>query len=433
MSETRDAGEAAQGLWAASAATPPFEAPALSGERSVEVAVVGGGFTGLSVALHLAERGVSVALVEAQEFGHGASGRNGGQVNPGLKYGEAALAARFGDAGRGLYRLGQEAPDFLGETIAAKRLQCDWQQPGLIRLAHNGKALERLRADAATLRAQGVAAVDLDAAAVAARVGSRRYPGGLYDPRGASVQPLDLARELARAAHAAGAALFAGTPATALAQRAGRWQLDTPGGRLTARRVVVATNAYSDALVPRLARSLLPVNSFQVATAPLDARHATVLPGGETVYDSRRLVLYFRRSPDGRLVLGGRASFSSAQTQRADAPDYGVLETVLRGIFPVLDDLPITHRWTGLVGITPDFLPHYHALDDGLHVLVGFNGRGVALSHRLGAHLAAMLAGDDVAPALPAMPLRPFPLHRFRAPVLNLGMRWNHLLDRFGL
>jgi sarcosine oxidase len=320
---------AAQGLWAAAAATPPFEAPALEGEREVDVAIVGGGFTGLSIALHLAERGVATALLEAHEIGHGASGRNGGQVNPGIKLDEKALAARFGEAGRALHRFGQEAPDFLGALIARKALDCGWRQPGLFRLAHNATAHAKLTQAAKTLKREGVAVEELGPDDVARRVGTTRYPGGLYDPRGASVQPLDLAREMARAAGEAGAAIHPHSPASALARARGLWRLDTAHGRLWARKVAVATNAYSDALVPGLARSLLPVNSFQIATAPLKAGHGHILAGGETVYDSRRLVLYFRRSPDGRLVMGGRASFSSARAQSPHAPDYATSSTCL--------------------------------------------------------------------------------------------------------
>jgi len=196
--------------------------------------------------------------------------------------------------------------------------------------------------------------------------------------------------------------------------------------------VVLATNAYSDGLVTGLAQSLLPVNSFQVATAPLGALAEKLLPGDETVYDSRRLVLYFRKSPDQRLIMGGRASFSSLRATTGQVADYSVLESVLHGVFPELRDTEIEYRWTGLVGITLDYLPHYHVLDDDLHVLVGYNGRGVALSHRLGAWLAGRLTGSQEKVEIPATPIRPFPLHRFRAPILNLGMQWNRLLDVLG-
>lgn len=418
-------------LWAATATSPaPPETP-LEGERDVEVAIVGGGFTGLSAALHGAEAGAKVALVEAETIGFGASGRNGGQVNPGVKAGETALADRFGEAGRTLHRLGQEGPDFLADLVARKGLSCRFERCGLIRLAHNEAVLATVRAAGAELRKAGVPIEELDAKQAERRVGTSLYRGGYRDPRGASVHPLDLARELARVAAAAGARLFSRSPALSLSREAGRWRIETPGGTLLADRVLVATNAYTDGLVPRLAETLLPVNSFQIATGPLPPG-LSVLPGRETVYDSRRLILYFRVSPDGRVMLGGRASFSSSFTTSAREADYSVLEKVLTGIFPQLAGIPISHRWTGLVGITLDSLPHYHEPEQGLHVLVGYNGRGVALSVRAGAFLGRKLAGASEPGDLPVTPIRPVPFHRYKSTFLNLGMQWNRLLDVLG-
>lgn len=419
-------------LWTATASAQPFEAPALAGERVVEIAIVGGGFTGLSAALHAAELGASVAVLEAGPIGYGASGRNGGQVNPGVKLDETALAARFGEAGRGLYQMGQEAPDFLAALIERKGLKCHFSRPGLLRLAHHPAALATLRQVAGELRKVGVPVEDLDAADVERRVGTTRYLGGLFDRRGGSLHPLDLVRELARAARDAGAIIFPSSPALSLRRQTGNWRIATRSGALLARKVLIATNGYTDALVPGLAQSLLPVNSFQIATAPLGHELDGILPNAETVYDSRRLVLYFRRSPDGRLILGGRASFISSRQTSADAADYSVLESVLHGIFPALRETPITHHWTGLVGITFDHLPHYHSIGDDLHIMVGYNGRGVALANRIGAWLGLELAGKAEALRLPNTPITPFPFHFARSALLNVGMKWNRLLDHFG-
>jgi len=419
-------------LWLASASTSPSPAPSLQGERVVDIAIVGGGFTGLSAALHSAELGCSVAVLEAETIGYGASGRNGGQVNPGVKLDEQALAARFGESGRSLYRFGQEAPDYLADLIFRKNLRCSFDRKGLIRLAHNERALATVRQAAISMRAGGIAVEDLDAGQVEKRVGTTRYPGGLYDPRGASVHPLDLARELARVATEAGVTIFQRSPALSLHRQAGRWRIVTPEGALVAKKVLVATNAYTDTLVPGLAQTLLPVNSFQIATGPLGDIARQILPDGQTAYDSRRLILYFRKSPDGRLVLGGRASFSSSRSTSDKVADYSVLEKVLHGIFPILKTVPITYRWTGLVGVTADHLPHYHALPDDLHAVLGYNGRGVALSHRLGAWLGRKLAGQPERNEIPTTPVKPFPMHAWRETVLNLGMHWNRVLDLFG-
>jgi len=418
-------------LWAATASAPPPPETPLQGEARVDLAIVGGGFTGLSAALHAAEAGAKVAVLESEIIGFGASGRNGGQVNPGVKAGEAVLAGRFGDAGRTLFHLSQEAPDFLADLVARKALSCRFERCGLIRLAHNDTALATVRAAAADLRRTGVPVEEFDASDVERRVGTRRYRGGYRDPRGASVHPLDLARELARAATVAGARIHARSPMLSLARDTGRWRVTAPGGALLADRVLIATNAYSDGLIPGLAASLLPVNSFQIATEPLPAG-VVVLPGRETVYDSRRLVLYFRISPDGRLMVGGRASFSSSRATSTRVADYSVLEKVLAGIFPQAAGIPISHRWTGLVGITMDHLPHYHEPEPGLHVMVGYNGRGVAMATRAGAFLGRKLGGAPEAGALPVSRIQPVPFHRYKAALLNVGMQWNRVLDVLG-
>ncbi|MGE0213838.1 MAG: NAD(P)/FAD-dependent oxidoreductase [Parvibaculaceae bacterium] len=421
-------------LWAASSRAKPFAGEPLSSETTADVAVVGGGFTGLSTALHLAEGGRDVVVLEAEEIGHGASGRNGGQVNPGLKYDEAALQAKFGPEGSRFYRLGQEAPDFLATLVERLGLNCGFERPGLIRLAHNGHAFKLMKAAGDDMERAGISIERLeDARAVAKKIGTERYLGGFIDPRGRSVHPLDLAREMARACAAAGVRVHTRSRANGLAERSGGWRVSTGSGAVQAGEVVVATNGYTDGLIPGLAASLLPVNSFQIATAPLEGKLAEeILPGRNTVYDSRRLILYFRKTRDERVVLGGRASFNSSAGVLGNREDYSMLEKVLAGIFPQLRGQPIAHRWTGLVCITADFLPHYHRPAPKLHVVVGFNGRGVALSHRVGAWMANRLLGQEDAGEIPATPIVPIPFHQYREPLLNMAMQWNRLLDLFG-
>ncbi|MCC5984521.1 MAG: FAD-binding oxidoreductase [Rhodobacteraceae bacterium] len=424
----------APGLWAATACEVAPEAMPLEGEASADVAIIGGGFTGLSTGLHLAEAGVDAVVLEAAAFGYGASGRNGGQVNPGLKWGLSELEARFGEVGARLFRLGDTAPDFLAALVQRLQLPCRFRRDGVLRLSHTAAAATAARADAESLRARGIDAVPLDPEDAARYSGTDYYCGGLLDPRGGSVHPLDLVRSLAHAGRSAGLRLHAHSPATALERHGAGWRIETSGGRLCARSVVIATNGYSDALVPGLARSLLPVNSFQIATAPLPPEVAsTILPGGQTAFDSRRLIVYFRKSPDNRLVYGGRASFSSDRETGTDTGDYAAIHQAMIETFPQLSGIAIAHRWTGLVCITPDFLPHYHRPAEGLHAVVGFNGRGVALSVHAGAWLAGQVTGQPMPDVgMPCTPIRPLPFHTLRAPLLNLAMRGQQLLDRLG-
>jgi len=421
---------AVESIWQATAKTADICLDQLKGPIEADVVVVGGGYCGLSAALHLAEAGVSVCLLEARRIGRGASGRNGGQANPGLKLGENALVQRFGEQGRKLFTLGEEAVDFLEALIARKQLECRFRRPGVIRLAHSPAAAATLNGAADDLEARGIKVTRLDAAAVAARVGTSRYTAGIIDHRGGNLHPLDLARELARAAREAGAQIFVESPAVRMTSDGGRWRIHTRAGSVHAHQVVVATNGYTDGLVPGLAASLLPVNSFQIATAPVS--EDTILPGGEAAYDSRRLILYFRRTTEGQVILGGRASFSMSADDARRAADYDVLVHVLHDLFPSLRNVSVMHRWTGLVCITPDFLPHYHVPRPGVHVALGFNGRGVAMATRTGAWLANRLLDRPSTGEIPLTEIGRIPLHALRAPVLNVVMKWNKFMDSLG-
>ena len=395
--------------------------------------MVGGGFAGLSAALHLAEYGAAVSLVEANEIGFGASGRNGGQANPGLKLDQEALTRRFGETGKALFQLGEEAVDFLASLIFRKKLRCQFVQPGLVRLAHLPSAMRALDAVHKALNARGIQAKRLSLQDIETIVGTKRYCGGLLDPRGGSLHPLDLARELARVAVEAGAKIYAHSRATALQKAGDRWRVVCPTGNIIANAIAFTTNAYTDDLLPNLARSILPVNSFQIATEPLKSQLTRgILPDRHAVYDSRRLVLYFRKSPDDRIMLGGRASFDPNSDVRSDLLDYDVLVRTLHGIFPQLKGIPVSYRWTGLVCITPDHLPHYHSPRSGLHVALGFNGRGVAMATRTGAWLARKILGKSDTGDIPHTEIGTIPFHAWRAPVLNLIMKWNRFMDFIG-
>ncbi|QPC42630.1 FAD-binding oxidoreductase [Kaustia mangrovi] len=416
-------------LWAATAVAPKrFDA--LEDDIATEVAVVGGGFTGLSTALHLSERGIDVAVIEAAEPGWGASGRNGGQVIPGLKYDPDELEAMFGaDLGGRMAKAAGEAPDVVFDIVARYGLDCEADRRGWIQAAFGRKSLETLTRRARQWQARGVAARALDGAEATRLIGGKGYVGGWADPRGGGLQPLSYARELARVAAGNGARIFAATPATKLSRSAKGWRVETPGGSVTAATVILATNGYTDALWPGLERSVIPVYSFQIATVPLSENlRRTVLPEGHVVSDSRRLLRYFRLDSHGRLLMGGRSPF----TDRPTFEDGRTLKGWIEEMFPQLGDVEMEYVWSGRVAVTADHLPHLNALAPGVYAALGFNGRGVAMTTQMGRILADLASGTPAEELpFPVTSVQPIRFHGFYRPVLEGLVRYYRLRDRW--
>lgn len=416
-------------LWTSSAEEPVVPAPPLVGTTRVDAAVVGGGFAGCAAALALAEAGASVALLEAQDIGWGASGRNGGQVIPGLKLDPSELRARFGDAaGRALAEQAGGAADLVFGLVARHAIRCAPVRAGWIQAAHAPQALDRVLRRARDWDAEGAPVELLDAAALRDRTGTAGYCGGWRDKRAGTVQPLAYVRGLARAAAAAGAALHGGSPVRRLSCQPGGWLLEAEGGTVLAPAVLICTDAYSGALVPGLAQSMLLVQSVQVATGPMPAElRARVLPGGECVSETRRLAYYFRTSPDGRLVFGGRGAVGDAHS----ATMFASLLRAMHRTVPGSAGLPVEHRWSGQVGLTLDGLPRVLEPQPGLFVGMGYNGRGVAMATRMGGWLADRLHRGAATP-LPASAMAPIPWHGARRPALAAGIALAWLRDRLG-
>ncbi|MBP0444100.1 FAD-binding oxidoreductase [Roseomonas sp. SSH11] len=411
----------------------PGAAPLRPG-ATAEVAVIGGGFTGLSVALHLAEAGRDVALLEAHEPGWGASGRNGGQVNPGLKLDPDAIEARFGPAtGAALIELSYGAPQALFDTIARHQIRCDARQQGTLRAARGDVAARAVHESATQCITRGMPVEWLDRAAMRSLTGSSEYAGGLIDRRGGDVNPLALARGLARAAANAGARLHFPARATGLRREGGAWHVQTENGDvLRAEQVVLGTNGYSDGLWPGLSRSVVPVFSSIVATKPLpDALAAAVLPQRCSAYEAGIVTMYYRVDQENRLVLGGRGP------QRAiRSPDQvRYLIHHAERLWPGLrGTAEWTHGWNGQLAMTADHLPHVHRPAPGLVAMLGYNGRGVALANALGKALARELSGGDPVPQ-PDQPIRAIPFQRFWRLGVTAGMlagRARDAIDRRG-
>ncbi len=401
-----------------------------AGEITVDVAVIGGGITGCSTALNAAEAGASVILLEARTIGWGASGRNGGQVIPGLKYDPSELTAKYGeDAGRRLTEAVGNAADVVFDRISKHRIDCDPKRGGWVQAAHAAPALSRVQRRAQDWMKAGAPVELLDASGLERLVGTREYLGGWIDKRAGTLHPLSYTRGLARAAREAGVAIHENSPVEALEQKGQDWLLKTAGGLIKARSVVIGTDAYSTPLVAGLPEAMLLVQSAQLATEPLsDNLQAHILPNGCCCSETRRLAFYFRLSPDGRLMFGGRGAVGDAESPVFTA----ALAAAMRRVFPEAADVPVAFSWSGQIGLTLDGLPRVHEPAPNLHIGMGYNGRGVAMATVMGGWLAAK-AVQGKAPPLPVTPLAPIRWHRLRRPALALGIASAWVRDRMGL
>jgi glycine/D-amino acid oxidase-like deaminating enzyme len=412
----------------AAAAVPT---PALSGERRVSVAIVGGGYTGLSTALNVAERGAEVALVEAGEPGWGAAGRNGGQVNAGLKHEPDEVERRLGPVhGPRLVRLAGGAPDYLYSLVERHGLECEADRTATLRAAYRQGDIGALETHVRQWRERGVAMEMLNAERIAAVTGADRYVAASRDPRGGSVNPLALARGLTRAALGRGAAIHGDSRATRIERDGRGWRVTTPGGTLRADVLVLATDGYSDKLWPGLAQSFVPVYSSIIATEPLpDALARTILPSGEVLYESGNVTVYYRRDRANRLLIGGRGR----QQDPRGPEDFRHLVRYAERLWPDLVGRRWTHWWNGQFALTPDFYPRLHSPAPNLLIALGYSGRGVALGTAMGNELAAAATGTPLTElALPVTPVRPIPLHRFWRVGVAARIALGRLQDRLG-
>ncbi|HEY0291592.1 MAG TPA: FAD-binding oxidoreductase [Hansschlegelia sp.] len=401
----------------------------VSGAEQADLAIIGGGFLGLSAALHAARRGLSVRVVEAGRIGDGASGLNGGQVIPGLKLEPEQIIERFGQArGERLVGFVSTLADRVFDTIAREQLDVDHARNGWIYACHTRAALDFAAERDRQWRDLGADVSLLDRAEIARLTGAEGYLGGWIDRRGGVINPLAFISELARVCAAAGVRIAENERATSLRRDGGGWRIAlSSGGEVQASMVIVGANAYSDGLIPGLARSIVPLHSFQIATARLAPEQlAATLPGGQSVSDSRRIVIYYRRTADGRLALGGRGSMAEPTAEA----DWGHLDRALGRLYPALAGTTIERRWFGRVAMTPDHLPHIHEPEARLVTAVGCQGRGVGLMTALGPELVDYLVDRDPERLpFPLSPIRPIPLHGFRALGVAAAIAWYRTLD----
>ena len=423
-------------LWAATANPCPEQSP-LQGDIRADVAIVGAGFTGLRAALELSQKGVNVVVVDAGQIGWGASGRNGGQVNPighespvtiekkwskqyGPKRGEA-LAQQFS-------QMYMNAADELFDLVKTHNIQCDAEQNGWIRSVHGPAAEADFHNMFKGWHDAGADIEMLDAAQVEKMSGCKGYGLGWVAKRAGTVQPMSYVRGLADAALKAGAKIHCDTHIDKLEQHNSQWKLTAPNGSITADQVLLCTNGYSDELLPNLSKSIVPVISIQAATQILtDEQSAEILPGRQTFADTRRVIFYFKKTAENRLVFG-----SAGITEESPAAsDHARIMNGLRTVYPQFPELKVDYIWGGRIAVTLDHLPHIHQPAPGLHTGLGCNGRGVAMSTVMGRLLAEAVLGKPAEDLpLPVTEIKKYPFHRFHRTGIRLLVPWKEFCDR---
>ncbi len=398
-----------QTLWHATSA-PMAGLGGLRGAVEADLLVVGGGFSGLSTALHAATSGLRVVLLEANRIAWGATGRNAGFVVPNFaKVDPDSIRATLGDQAEPLIRMAAGSADLVFDLIRQYAIDCDARQTGWIQPSHSeaafAKAKDRVRQWSELARPVAL----LSRAEVTRLTGVEGWLGGWTDMSGGILNPVEFARGLARAALAAGAQVFETSPVTDLRRLGTDWRATTPGGQVTARRVVLATNAYAGQLWPGLARSFFPLRVFQVATQPLPISLRTrLLPEGQCVSDSRRNLFTFRFDAENRLISGGMDIIALGADSRVPRCIHRRMAQVLQ----VPDLPPLAYHWSGMASVMPDFLPRVVELAP--EVIAGFacNGRGIAMSTAMGREMANWAAGAPTASlAIPQRPAAAIPLH----------------------
>jgi gamma-glutamylputrescine oxidase len=410
----------------ATANLPAATAP-LDRDHVCDVAIIGAGMTGCSAALHLAERGYRVAVLEAQRIGFGASGRNGGQVLPGFAADQTKIRRLIGpQAAKSLWDMSVEAVDLLHARIARFAIDCDPRR-GYLHVAVKPRQVRDLHAWAEELDELGAPGFTLlQGSALQSRLRSPRYLAGLHDPIAGHIHPLNYTLGLGHAAMAAGADIFTDTKVTSITNGP-KIRLATASGTVTADTLLLCGNAYLGTLSRPIAGYVMPVGTYIIATEPR-ADIPDLIPGNEAVADLNFVLDYFRRSADDRMLFGGRVSYSTLPPPNLAA---SMRARAIRA-FPQLADIGVDYVWGGNVAITRNRLPHFGRIGRNILFAQGFSGHGVALTGLAGKLLAEAVAGQaerfDIFAQIPHARFPGGPL--LRMPSLVLATSWYRLRDR---
>ncbi|MCP3464148.1 FAD-binding oxidoreductase [Bradyrhizobium sp. CCGUVB23] len=424
----------ANSLWA-STAEPAREFPVLSGEHQADVVIIGAGYTGLSAAHHIAKSGLSPVVLEANRPGWGASGRNGGVITAKFRLSFREIDAAHGRAmAKRMYEIAHESTDIVEKLVAEFGItSAALTRTGQVKAAHNETTLKAAINEADWMkREMGDAEVRiLDARGVRDETGSDIFVGGVLNPGSGGIHPLNYVRGLADGVARRGVAVFQDTPVLKLRREQGGVFAETPQGVVRAKQAIIATNSYSDLTdaTRHLQHTLIPFRSAIIATDQLPRNLAgRLMPTGRTYTETKRMMRWFRMV-DNRVIFGGRGAFGKQDSESA----VDALRKAMVGIFPDLADVRLAFKWSGLVGMTLDSVPHIGRLDERTLFAMGYNGAGVAMSSLMGRYLAAFVRGEkpDVG-LLDASRLKIIPFYSFREPAVRMVAGWYQFLDAIG-
>lgn len=433
---TRDwsARPSANSLWEATA-EPARDFPVLSGDQQADVVIIGAGYTGLSAAHHIAKSGLAPIVLEANRPGWGASGRNGGVITAKFRLSFREIDATHGRAmAKRMYEIAHESTDIVEELVSEFGItSANLTRTGQVKAAHNETTLKAAVDEANWMtREMGSAEVRiLDKSGVREETGSDSFVGGVLNPGSGGIHPLNYLRGLADGVARRGVPVFQESPVVKLRRESGGIVAETPQGVVRAKRAIIATNSYSDltGATARMQRTLIPFRSAMVATEQLPRNLAgKLMPTGRTYTETKRMMRWFRMV-DNRVIFGGRGAFGKQDSEAA----FDALRKAMVGIFPDLADVPLAYKWSGLVGMTLDSVPHIGRLDDRTLVSMGYNGAGIAMSSLMGRYLAAFVRGE--APEVGLLDIRrmkAIPFYPLREPAVRLVAGWYQFLDAIG-
>lgn len=415
-----------------SAGSDRLEADPLIGDARADLVIVGAGICGCSLALHAAEAGLKVFLLEAQEVGWGASGRNSGHLPASTKFTPQQVLKIYGqERGERLNEAVARGPALVFDLAEKHAMQAEVERTGILVAAHTEDKLRRMEELARYFSDRQQSVELLDRAGAAAAIGSDFYHGALLDRRGGAINPLAYVRGLARAAAQVGAKLYERSRAVALSRRNDSWEVRTGTGKITAANVALCTNAYTDDLWPGLAQSIVPVRLQQYVSKPLPrAMRRTILPGRQPLTDSRRLIIGVRVHPDGRFHFNGsHAGFGGERDL-----DWATSLRRMKEIWPGLTDLEQESAWTGWVAMNRDKSWKLHNPAPGLYAALGCNGRGVVIATLIGRELARHLTGMPARDLVfPISEVTRIPFHDLHRPIARMFITVHKLQDRIEL